>query len=279
MKNWQVWINGRLQDAGEAKVSVNDRGFLYGDGVFETMRSYAGVVFKIDRHLNRLFKSLEILKIRQSYSKTEFKKAVYRTLGANGLKNAYIRLTITRGDASPTAVIVVREFEGYPATIYRSGITATIANTRQNEYSPLAGIKSLNFLNYIISKEEAKTGGFDDAILINTKGDIAEGSTSNVFMVKKNELITPSISCGILPGITRSVVIEIAGRMKMKVEERRISPKELLSASEVFLTNSLVEVLPVTKIGAKRIAKGSPGDLTKLLHISYQKEVIRVVLA
>lgn len=279
MRYGRVWINGKLCGANDAKVSVFDRGFLYGDGLFETMRSYAGVVFKIDRHLSRLFNSLKILKIRPSYSKADFKKAIYRALEANALKNAYIRLTITRGDADPTAVIIVREFEGYPAAAYRNGITVKIANTRQNEYSPLAGIKSLNFLNYIISKEEARAEGFEDAILLNTKGDIAEGSTSNVFMVRKNELITPSISCGMLPGITRSVVIEIAGRMKIKVKVRRVSPKELLSASEVFLTNSLAEVLPVTKIGAKIIAKGRPGVLTKLLHISYQKEVIRVVLA
>ncbi|MCX5685877.1 MAG: aminotransferase class IV [Candidatus Omnitrophica bacterium] len=274
MKNWKVWINGRLRDAGEAKVSVNDRGFLYGDGVFETMRSYAGTVFKIDRHLGRLFKSLKVLKIRPSYSKETIEKAVYRTLEANGLKNAYIRLTITRGGADPTAVIIVREFEGNPAAMYRSGITVKIANTRQNEYSPLTGIKSLNFLNHIIPKEKARIDGYDDAILLNTKGDIAEGSTSNVFTVKKNELITPSISCGILPGITRSVIIEIAGRMKIKVRERCISPKELLSGDEVFLTNSLVEVLPVTKIGAKRIAGGLPGEISKLLRISYQRQVI-----
>jgi len=279
MKNAQIWINGRLFDAAEARVSVNDRGFLYGDGVFETMRSYAGVVFKIDRHLGRLNKALKVLKIRPPYPKEIIEKAVYKTLETNGLKSAYIRLTITRGGADPTAVIIVREFEGSPAAMYRNGITVKIANTRQNEYSPLTGIKSLNFLNYIIAKEESMAEGFDNAILLNTKGDVAEGSTSNVFMVKKNRLITPAISCGILPGITRGVIIEIAGRMKIKVRERRVSPKELLSGDEVFLTNSLAEVLPVTKIGAKKIDDGMPGDLTKLLHISYQKEVIKSVVS
>lgn len=278
MLKYKIWISGKLCNIEDAKVSVRDRGFLYGDGVFETMRSYIGAVFKIERHLSRLFKSLKVLKIRSPYSKEAVERAIYKTLEANDLKNAYIRLTITRGDTNPAVVIIVREFEGYPAAMYRNGVTVKIASTRQNEYSPLAGIKSLNFLNYVISKEEARIDGYDDAILLNTKGDIAEGATSNLFMVKRGELITPAISCGILPGITRSVIIEMAGRMKIKVRETRISPKELLSADEVFLTNSLAEVLPVIKIDTKRIGGGRPGDLTKLLHISYQKEVIKSVI-
>lgn len=278
MKRYKVWINNKLFDAGNAKVSIFDRGLLYGDGVFETMRSYAGVVFKIDRHLDRLFNSMKFLRINPPYSKRELENGIYRTLKSNGLKSAYVRLTITSGDISPNVIIIVRKFEGYPSSIYRYGITAKIADTRQNEYSPFVKIKTLNFLNYIISKEEARRDGFDDAILINTKGYIAEATTSNIFIVKRDSLITPPVSCGILPGITRGVVIEIAKRLKIRVTEKRFSVRELLNSSEVFLTNSCAEVVPLVKVGSKRIGAGSPGEFTKLLHISYQKEVIRSVI-
>ncbi|MFA6141858.1 MAG: aminotransferase class IV [Candidatus Omnitrophota bacterium] len=278
MKTQKVWINSRLVDARDAKVSVFDRGLLYGDGIFETMRSYAGVVFKIDKHLDRLFNSMKFLRINPPYSKAEFENGIYRMLKSNNLKNAYIRLTVTRGENKSNAVIIARDFEGYPGSIYKYGITAKIADTRQNEYSPIVNIKTLNFLNYIMSKEEAKRDGFDDAILINTKGYVAEAATSNVFIVKKDSLITPAISCGILPGITRAVVIEIAKRLKMKTIEKCCTVSELLNSNEVLLTNSCAEVVPVVKVGSKCIGSGKPGELTKLLHISYQKEVIRAVI-
>ncbi len=291
MKKIKVWINGKLIDADKAKISVFDRGFLYGDGVFETMRSYAGVVFKLDRHLNRLFASLRVIKIDPPCGKTYFKEAVCKLLRTNGLKSAYIRLAVTRGeggfgigyprskdDFSPNIVIVAREFRGYPEWMHKRGISAKVVRARQNEYSPLSGIKSMNYLNYILARFHAKENGCDEAILTNTKGYVTEGATSNIFLVKDDGLITPSLDSGILPGITREVIIEIARRLRLKVSERKVLPSELPKTDEIFLTNSLAEVLPVIKIGPKRVGRGVPGDITKLLRISYQKQVIREVL-
>ncbi|MDP2913152.1 MAG: aminotransferase class IV [Candidatus Omnitrophota bacterium] len=285
MKNMKIWMNGRLVDTKDAKVSVFDRGFLYGDGVFETMRCYAGRVFRLDAHLSRLFASLEMIKMRPPYGKRCLKDAIYGCLEANALNGAYIRLQITRGKGIvglfkrgpmlPTVVIMSKKFEDYTERMRKRGLSARVAGLRQNEYSPLSRIKSLSFLNHILARLSAQADGFDEAILMNTKGRIAEAATSNIFLTKKNTVITPGLDSGILPGITRGVVIEIAKALKLKVREKAVSYKEMISADEVFLTNSLAEVLPVTKVDSAKIGSGRPGSLTKLIHISYQKQVIR----
>ncbi len=283
----RTWINGKFFDSDKAKISVFDRGFMYGDGVFETMRSYAGIIFKLDAHLDRLLRSLEILKIRHDYSKNYLKNALYKSLQLNKLASAYIKLTITRGVGRfgisyedsfvPNLVIVAKEFEGYPDWMFGRGISAkVIAHT--NDQSTLSKIKTLNYLPYILARFDAQGKGFDEAILINTKGHITEGATSNIFLVKRNSIVTPSLDSGILPGVTRSVIIDMAKRLKISVKERPISHQELLNADEVFLTNSLAEVLPVTRVDSKMVGDGRVGDLTKLLHISYQKRVIKSVL-
>ena len=284
----KVWLNSKLIDIDKAKISIFDRGFLYGDGVFETMRSYAGIVFKLDAHMSRLFKSLKALGIRPPYSKKYLEAVIAKLLKVNNLKSAYIRLAVTRGEGrfgisykdkfSPNVVIVAKEFEGYPDWMIRQGLRTKAAGIRVNEYSPLSRIKSLNFLNYILARYEAKHDRFDEAILLNTKGYVAEGATSNIFLVKRKALITPSLETGVLPGVTRKVIIDIAKALKIKVKEKLVSRRELLNADELFLTNSLAEVLPVVSIDSKRIGRGSPGSVTKLLHISYQKRVIREVI-
>lgn len=284
----KVWINGKLVDADKAMLPVSDRGFLYGDGVFETMRSYAGVVFKIDEHISRLSGSLKAARIKSHCTRQYIRKEIYRTLDANRLKSAYIRLTITRGEGrfgleykdtfTPNIVIVAKEFGEYPDRMYAGGISAGVVSIRQNETTPLSGIKSLNFMNYILARFEARDKGFDEAILVNSKGHVAEAATSNIFMVKGNAIITPSLDSGILPGITRSVIIQIARRLKIFAKEMAVTYRELMNSDEIFLTNSLAEVLPVTKVDNKKIGDGEPGDITKLLRISYQKEVIREVL-
>jgi branched-chain amino acid aminotransferase len=281
-------MNGMLVDSDKAKVSVFDRGFMYGDGVFETMRSYAGTVFRIDAHLKRLFTSCDVLGIRPPTGRKRLEEAVYRALAANRLKCAYIKVAVTRGEGRlgighqdrfrPNAVIVAKEFEGYPEWMFSKGISAKVAGIRQNDLSVLSRIKSMNFLGYIIARSEAKAMGYDEAIVANTKGHIAEAATSNIFLVKKETLITPSLLSGILPGITRSVVIAIARRLGLPVREKAVTRNELIAADEVFLTNSLAEVLPVRAVDGRCIGSGVPGDVTKLLHISYQKEVIRDVL-
>jgi branched-chain amino acid aminotransferase len=283
----KIWINGKFAPPDKAKVSVFDRGFMYGDGVFETMRCYAGKVFKLDRHLDRLFKGLKALKIKHRYSKKDLQDAISGTLKANGLSSAYIKLIVTRGEGRfgishkdkfrPNVVITAKNFEGYPGWMFDIGLSAAITGV-QNEESMAPGIKTLNYLPYILARFDAKDMGFDEAILTNTKGFITEGATSNIFIVKNNKLITPSEASGILPGITRGVIIEIAERLKVSVKEKLVTRRGLLGADEIFLTNSLAEVLPVTRVDSKPIGTGTVGDITKLLHISYQKAVIRGAL-
>ncbi|MDO8536341.1 MAG: branched-chain-amino-acid transaminase [Candidatus Omnitrophota bacterium] len=280
----KIWINGKFVDPDKAKVSVFDRGFMYGDGVFETMRSYAGTIFKLDRHLDRIFQSMDAIGIRRRYSKRLIEKAIRSALRINDLSGAYIKFTVTRGEGrfgisykdefSANVVIVAKEFDGYPSWMFDDGLDAKIIGV-QNEMSITSGIKSLNYLPSILARFDAKRLGFDEAILTNTKGYIAEAATSNIFIVKNKALITPSIESGILPGVTRGVVIEIAKRLKMSVKKKLVTRNELFGADELFLTNSLAEVLPVTKVDSKCVGTGRVGPITKLLHTSYQKEVIR----
>ena len=266
----KVWINGKLTDAKDAKVSVFDRGFLYGDGLFETMRSYDGKIFKIDEHLSRLFDSSEALKINIPYSKKRLREASYNSIKRNSLKDAYIRITVTRDE---NVIILTKEFSGYLRRNCIDGISAQVSKIVLNEHSPLAGKKTLNFLNYLLAKEDARANGYGEAILLNTKDNVAEGSTSNIFLIKNRKLLTPPLNDGILPGITRRTVIDLAKKLRIAVAEKHVSSEELISADEVFLTNSLVELLPIIKVNRTTIGNGKPGPVTKVLHATYQKMV------
>jgi branched-chain amino acid aminotransferase len=273
-------MNGGFVDIDKARISVFDRGFLYGDGVFETMRSYAGVIFRLEAHLKRLFGALRETRIKSPFSRKELKDALYKCLDVNALKSAYIRLTVTRGEGrfgidfndrfSPNIVIVAKEFGEYPVSMYSRGISAAVVDLRQNEYGAVTRMKTLNFLNYILARFRAKERHRDEAILKNTKGCITEAATSNIFLVKRKRLITPSLESGVLGGITRDVVIGLAGSLGFKVLEKAVAYEELINADEVFLTNSLID--------SKAIGLCRPGDSTKLLHITYQKEVIKETL-
>jgi len=277
----KIWINNKIVDDKDAKVSVFDRGFLYGDGVFETMRSYNGVVFKLDEHLDRLFNSLKIVKIKIPYSKSLLKKQIYKLLKINRLNDAYIRITATRGTGAvglakidcviPTIVIIVKKFTPYSPKMYKNGVSAKIVNCRQNENSPVSRIKSISFLNYILARLEAKENGFDDAIMLNSKGAISEATISNVFLVKGKRLITPPLKSGILPGITRRIILKLAAKAGLKPKEEIVTPKAFYNADEVFLTNSLMEVMPVVKVDNRIIGKGNPGVFTRRIHLEYKK--------
>lgn len=282
----KIWINGILSERDKAVIPVFDRGFLYGDGCFETMRSYAGTVFGIDAHLSRFLTSAKMLGIANKKGIGYFKKAIYYTIKKNKLQDAYIRLTMTRGEGRigigynrvsvPTVVIIAKEFEGYPHDMYSNGIgVGIVKDMRQNEFSPVSRIKSSNFLIYILTRIKAQESGYDDAVLLNTKGFVTEASTSNIFALCRGRLITPSIESGVLPGITRQIIIDLAGRLRMRVREKRILPKELLTADEVFLTNSLAEIMPVTRINGKNVGDGKPGRVTQLLRFFYGRKVAR----
>ena len=281
----KVWIDQKLYDSDKASISIFDRGFMYGDGVFETMRVCAGVVFMLDEHLVRLNRSMKSAWIRPPYSNSYLQSQIYRLLRANKLSGAYVRLTVTRGEGRfgiehkdalrPHVVIIAKEFNSYPDRMFNRGISARIVSMAQNEFSPLAGIKSLNFLNYIMARLEAQDAGADEAIILNTRGYVAESPTSNIFSVQGNRLVTPSVSSGALPGITRSLVISLAKRLGLKVTEKLLTRRELMDSDEIFLTNTLAEILPVTKVNRRKIGSGAPGPVTGLLRLSYRKEVIR----
>lgn len=285
-----IYLNGKLVPEEKALVSVFDHGFLYGDGIYETMRAYRGIVFLIDEHIKRLFRSGNLIRLKIPQSEEEIKKSIYRTLKKNNLKDAYIRLSISRGSGEigldpelckePTFVIITKRFKEYPEELYRKGVTVSIVNTRRNAPEALnPKIKSLNFLNNILAKIEAKEAGTYEAIMLNYRGYLTEGTITNIFFVKRGSIFTPSIEAGILDGITRDLIIRVAERNGKNVKEGLYTPEDLYSADEAFITNTTLEILPVIKIDKNVIGKGIPGSVTKDLHRRYREEVERYLRA
>ena len=262
-----AYLNGRFVPLRKAKISILDRGFMFGDGVFETMRAYAGGVFRLEKHLKRLSKSLKSLGIRAKVNKN----LIYKLLKKNKLKNAYIKIIVTRGENQrPTVAIYALPYK--PTAKKR--VRVLISGQRSNETSPVSGKKTLNYLQNFLCRDEAREKGYDDALLLNTKGFISEATTSNIFLVKAKKIYTPALGCGILPGITREEVMRLAAKnLNKKVRETFIKPKALAGADEVFLTNSLVEILPVVKIGGKTVGNGKPGPITKKLKEAFENAV------
>lgn len=272
-----IFLNGSLLPEDEAKVSVLDRGFLYGDGVFETLRAYSGKIFRLNDHLKRLFCSANAIRLKTSFTENYLEEALYQTLRGNNLTDAYLRLTITRGLSgpgldtegclNPTLTIISREFRGYPADLYSSGIKAAVVSTRRIPREALnPEIKSLNFLNNIMARVEAREAGAAEAFMLSTDGYVAEGTVSNIFIVKESVIKTPPTSVGILNGVTRSLVIGIAQENKIPLTEQPFQPDELYSADECFVSSTLYEVMPVTSINNKLVGVGLPGELTQKMH-------------
>jgi len=281
----KVFVNGKVVDERRASVPVSDRGFLYGDGLFETMRSYDGKVFKLDGHLKRLYDGAKIIKLKIPLSKIGIKNAIYRLLRVNKLEDAYIRLAVSRGEGrvgldattarTANIVIITKPFTPYPAELYKKGLSVFISSVRRNENSPLSRIKSINYLNNIAARMEAQKKGYNDAILLNNKGKIACGAVSNIFTINKNTLLTPSVASGILSGITKTEIIKIARKLGLKVQEKEINRNEIFKMSEVFFTNTLMEIMPVTKVNGKRIGDGRVGNITKELGEYYAASIYR----
>ncbi len=281
-----IYLNNAIVKASDAKVSVFDHGFLYGDGIFETMRAYNGVIFMFDEHLSRLFRSAAYISLDIKRSISDIKIAIYETLKANSLSNAYVRLSISRGYGpigidpdlckENTFVIIANQFKSYPNSYYLEGIDTIVSSVRRNPVEALnPQIKSLNFLNNILAKIEAKKMQAMEAIMLNIEGFISEGTISNIFFAKDEMLYTPSINCSILDGITRGVVIELAKRNGIKLIEGQFRLEELHSASEVFLTNSSMELMPVRRVNDKKYVAGK---IYKILHKEFKKEVEAYVL-
>ena len=280
----QIFLNDRMVPEQEAVVSVFDHGFLYGDGIYETMRAYDGKVFMLGRHIERLARSAALIRLHIPEPQM-IMDAVYAAMAANGLKSAYIRVTVSRGKGPvgldpalcprPTFVVMAEEFREYPDTLYTEGVKLIIARTRRNLIEALnPKIKSLNFLNNILAKIEAKERGAYEAIMLNAQGFIAEGTVCNIFFVRDGVLCTPSAEVGVLDGITRELVISLAEKDGIPVKEGRYLPEDICSASEVFFTNTTSEIMPVSQI---EDVKYPVGDMTIKLHALYKEEVSKYI--
>lgn len=280
-----VYLNDGVVPEAEAMVSVFDHGFMYGDGIYETLRAYDGVVFRCEEHIQRLFRSASLIGLNMPKDIAGIKDAINETLRANSLLNAYIRVTVSRGkgligldpDLCETAsfVIMTNNFKPYPAVFYEEGIKIIIAAVRRNLKEALdPRIKSLNFLNNILAKIEAKQAGAYEAVMLNSGGLITEGTISNIFFARDGVLCTPSVACGILDGITRSLTLDLAVKNGLTVKEGEFRPEDLYGASEVFLTNTTMEVMPVSRVDETSY---QPGKTAALLVREYGREVAAYV--
>ncbi|MCK9420811.1 MAG: branched-chain-amino-acid transaminase [Nitrospirae bacterium] len=279
-----VYLDGHFVAGEKAQISVFDHGFLYGDGIYETMRAYEGKLFLLRKHLGRLKLSADAISLKLPLPLDKIGDALNESLSINKLQDAYVRLHISRGPGeigldpalcvAPTMVIVAKPFHDYPAACYERGVSVAIVTTRRNH--PLAlppSIKGTNFLNNILAKIEAVKARAYEGIMLNWEGYVAEGTISNIFMVRKGVLYTPHLDTGILKGVTRELVLRLAKRIKIPVKEAMLRPKDLVTSSECFITNTTMEIMPVTTIDRKKIGKGIPGPITADLHRVYQKEV------
>jgi branched-chain amino acid aminotransferase len=273
-QNLKVFIAGKLYNKDDAKISVYDHGLLYGDGVFEGMRSYGGKVFRLEQHLERLWNSAKAIWLEIPMSRPALAKAVNDTLAANNIADGYIRLVVTRGAGSlgldphrtshPQVIIITDHIALYPDDFYQDGLEIVTASTMRNHPAALSPrIKSLNYLNNILAKLEGLQAGCVEALMLNHKGEVAECTGDNIFIVRSNVLLTPPIDAGILEGITRDAVIELARKASHEVREIALTRHDVYIADECFLTGSAAEVIPVVKVDRRKIGSGSPGPVTK----------------
>ena len=271
-----IFINDRLVPEAEARISVFDHGLLYGDGVFEGLRSYAGRVFRLDAHLDRLWASARAICLEIPLAKETLAKAVIDTLAANGLEDGYIRLIVTRGAgtlgldpnrcSNPQVIIIADTISLYPQEFYDQGLRIVTAATQRIQPAALSPrIKSLNYLNNIMAKLEGLRAGCVEALMLNHKGEVAECTGDNVFVVRSGRLLTPPPDAGILEGITRNAVMELAHAAGIDCREATLTRHDLYTADECFLTGTAAEVIPVVDIDGRAIGSGVPGPVTSRL--------------
>ncbi len=272
----KIYLDGKFVAEDEAKVSVFDHGLLYGDGVFEGIRAYNGRVFKLTEHINRLFHGARAIMLEPPVSKEEMQEVVLETLRQNNLKDAYVRLVVTRGKGDlgldpdkcpkPTLFCIASGITMYPEEMYEKGMEVVTVPTRRNAPEAVnPQMKSLNYLNSIMAKLEAKLAGVQEALLMNNEGYVAEASGDNIFIVRDGKLITPPESIGILEGITRNSVMELARKRNIPVKARIFTRYDIYSSDECFLTGSAAEAIPIVKVDGRTIGSGKPGEMTKLL--------------
>ena len=282
MQDSIVYINGLFTPLKNAKVSILDRGFCYGDGLFETMRSHKGNVFRPDQHLNRLFRSLPLIFIDLPMTLQEVKAAVQETLDRNKFNNAIIRLTVTRGinepsfqidpEVPPTLVIHARPNQPLAKAIYREGVQITLLTLQAPTLPGVnQSLKSCNFLSNVMLREISQRKGSMEGIIVDPVLGVTEGATSNLFIVKQGVLKTPAVSNGVLEGITRRAVLEIAMNHKVPVEKGLLLAEDVLTADEVFITNSGIDIVPVVRVDDTSIGNKRPGILTRFLQDEFLK--------
>lgn len=276
-----IYLNGELVQQETATVSALDRGLLYGYGLFETMRSYGGRVFRLEQHYQRLHEGAARLAMAAPLTLRELSDAVEAVLQRNELSDARVRLMLTAGaeGAAGSVTLVAREVTEYPRQLYRRGMSALVSSLRRNETSFLSGVKSLNYLDNLLAREDARRQGADEAILLNTRGLVAEGSASNVFLVLDGRLVTPNLSSGCLAGITRQAVLELASAAGLEPVESEVELSAFEDASEAFLTGSVMEVMPLTRLDGRPVGSGRVGPASERLHRLYQEMVARETAA
>lgn len=269
----KIYISGRLYDKEDAKISVYDHGLLYGDGVFEGMRSYGGKVFRLAEHLDRLWNSAKAICLEIPMTKEAMAAAVQDTLKTNGIDDGYIRLVVTRGAgtlgldpnrcSNPQIIIITDFISLYPQEFYEKGLQIITASTIRNHPAALSPrIKSLNYLNNILAKIEGAQAGCVEALMLNHKGEVAECTGDNIFIVRQGNIATPPNEAGILEGITRQAVIDLARAAGRTVSEIPLTKHDVYVADECFLTGSAAEVVPVVKVDSRKIGDGKPGAVT-----------------
>ena len=282
----KIYLDGEFVDKENAKVSVFDHGLLYGDGIFEGLRSYHGKVFRLEKHIDRLWDSAKSIALDIPMTKVEMMEATNQTVAVNGLKDAYIRLIVTRGVgnlglnpyscAKPTVIIIATQLALYPIELYEKGLEIVTASTMRMPPAALnPRVKSLNYLNSIMAKIEALRVGCEESLMLNHKGEVAECTGDNIFIIKGGVQMTPPISAGILQGITRDVVLELAAKLGIPAKEVAFTRHDVFVADECFLTGSAAELIPVVSIDQRTIGDGLPGTITKKLLEAFHEEVKR----
>ena len=272
----KIFMNDRLVPESEARVSVFDHGLLYGDGVFEGLRSYSGHVFRLDAHIDRLWASADAIRLKIPLSKEDVKQAVNETLLANNLSDGYVRLIVTRGAGSlgldpnrtkdPQVIVIADTISLYPKEYYEKGLSIVTAATQRVHSAALSPrIKSLNYLNNVLAKMEGLQAGCVEALMLNHKGEVAECTGDNIFIVRCGTLLTPPRDAGILEGITRNAVIELAHHADIDCSEIALTRYDLYTSDECFLTGTAAEIIPVVDIDGRSIGTGSPGPITARL--------------
>ncbi|HDI45799.1 MAG TPA: branched-chain-amino-acid transaminase [Candidatus Omnitrophica bacterium] len=282
----KVYLNGELVDKESALISVFDHGYLYGDGVFEGIRAYNGIIFKLREHLDRLYRSAHMIMLEIPLAKVKMQEAIIATMKANNLKDAYIRVVVSRGEGdlgldprkckNPNVVIITDKIVLYPQELYEKGMEIITVPTRRNIPEAInPQIKSLNYLNNILAKIEAINSGYQEAVMLNHDGLVVECTGDNIFILKENVLLTPPAYLGALKGITRDTVIELARKKGIEVKEDVITRYDLYNAQECFLTGTAAEIVPVVKIDGRVIGNGKPGKITLQLIEDFRELTIR----